>query len=319
VLVARLIVLLFAALPAAAQEVVAVLPATGVNVPDNELVAAQELFRGHLESTRSYKVVLVRGAPQQSDPTPQEAVEAAKKAGGTLAAAVRVVRLGTNSRVRLTVYRVPSGEQAHFDELPAASANDLDPALERLARGYAQGSTARAAVDIETVTEREEQPLRKIKATKGFGLRFGGVWAMQQPPGAKRETAPGGGIFWFHDARNMLVDISIDAYRRGEFFQHSDLRLFHIGLGAYYPFTKGNLAPYAGGGVGYAWTKLGGKGDDGLLLRASGGFIWGRVSNIQVRGELSWFTTTYREPPSGAGESRHANGLIFSLGASFSR
>ncbi len=73
------------------------------------------------------------------------------------------------------------------------------------------------------------------------------------------------------------------------------------GLGAYYPFLPGNVAPYAGGGVKAGWTRFGGDGTFGMMPYAAAGLLLGRNYYPQLRIELSYFVATSRERVTAAG------------------
>lgn len=291
-----LLVLALAALaaPAAARpaEPIALLPATGANVHDGHLAAATDVLRSQLERTGRFEVRLAP-APEgaRGEPTSTEAAASARAASATLGVTLRVSRLGEAAAVRLAAYR-PDGTLAHADELTAASPDDLEPVLRRLARGLAEGQPARALAEVDSVTLRESDPFLKYAATQVFGVRLGTAFLLDRADG---ESTPanvaGGGIFWLYDARSFLADLSFDIH------SGDGARLVALGLGFYRPFGKGNLTPYLGGGVGYHWTETGGAGESGLALRAAGGLIIGRLSTVQIRLEAGYHVSLFKEGP----------------------
>jgi hypothetical protein len=305
-----LLVALLAPVAARAADVVALLPATGANVHEGHLAAATDVLRTSLERTGSYMVAPVRSpAAAGEEPTAAQAGEAARMAGAALAVTLRVSRLGATASVRLAAYRV-DGTAAHVDELSAAGPDDLAPVIQRLARGLAEGRTARALAEIDSVTERESDPYLKYVATHVFGLRLGSAFLLNRAaPAGSAHPAAGGGLFWLYDARSFLADLSFDL-NGGD-----DDRLVALGLGFYYPFSRGNVAPYAGGGVTYAWEETGGDGGQGLMLRAAAGAILGRLSTVQVRVELAYVVGTFREDVAGIpGPVPHGPVLTVGLG-----
>jgi hypothetical protein len=243
----------------------------------------------------------VAGDPAR-EPSPAEAAEGARAAGATRAAVVRIVTLGAVQRARLSVYDAATGRVVHTDDMPAGSPNDLDPVLERLAKGYAAGSGAARVAEIDTVTDKEARPLNRVTANKSSGLRLGAITPLT--PGSQG-TGTGGGYFWLYDARSFLVDVSFDLYFGDRYHDVA------LGFGAYLPLLKENFTPYLGGGMKYAWTRFGGDHASGLQPYAAVGGLFGRLSTVGVRGEVAWFYDWFKT----GGD--HANGVLWSIGVYF--
>jgi hypothetical protein len=297
---------------------VALLPATGANVHEGHLAAATDVLRSQLERTGRFEVVLVPGAADGAEPTSAEAAAAARAVEASLGVTLRISRLGESATLRLAAYG-PDGKQVHVDELAAGSPDDMEPVLRRLALGLSEGKPARVLAEIDSVTEREADPYLKYAATQVFGVRLGTTWFLDSAD-ASSEAAEvsGGGIFWLYDARHFLADLSFDI------LAGDGRRLFGLGLGFYYPLSKGNLAPYVGGGLGYHWTDTGGAGASGLALRAAAGVILGRLSTVQVRVEAGYHVSLYEESPDTdwtgtpqPGTSARANGPMLTVGLGF--
>jgi hypothetical protein len=295
----------------AAAEPIVLLPATGANVHDGYLEAATDVLRSQLERTGAFQVTLgpaaAKGAPA---PTPEQAGEAARQAGASRAVTLRISRLGSTASVRLAAYR-PDGTQAHADELTAGTPDELTPVLRRLAEGLATGRAARDLASIDTVTSPEADAYLKYTATSTFGLALGTLVATDRAGTAAARGVPGGGIFWLYDARSFLAEIDFQV------FSGSGDRATSIGLALARPFSTGNVAPYLGGGLAYTWTSFGGQGAHGLSLRAIGGLLVGRLSNVQVRVEAGYFYATYPEVPDAGGPGRYSHGPLALLGVGF--
>jgi hypothetical protein len=143
------------------------------------------------------------------------------------------------------------------------------------------------------------------------GFRLGGAWALSSAAGGT-PSAGGGGAYALADAGDYLADVSLDL------FFGDGAHLAAAGLGAYYPFSHGNVAPYLGGGIKVGWTKFGGEGTFGMIPYAALGVLFGRTTFPQLRLELSYFLATARESgPTAAGAGTRASGPILTLGLSF--
>jgi hypothetical protein len=276
------LLLSLAAPSARAASPVVLLPATGANVPEPELAAVTDVLRADLEETGAFTVALGEtpggAAPE---PTPAQAGAEAARARAGLAVTVRVSRLGSAAVVRLAAYR-PDGGLAHADQLPAASADDLEPALKRLARGLAEARPAAGNADLDTVTEREASPQRRQVATRGFGVRLGGTWLVDRPGTGEPGALTTVGLVWLYDGRAFLADVSLEGGAgRGD-------ALFAVGLGVYLPLTRGNVAPYVGAGAAWEALSAHGGGNAGLAVRGAAGVLANRLSTLQLRVEAGW-------------------------------
>lgn len=299
-------------LPAVARaERVALLPASGTNLHEGYLQAAQDVARGHLEAA-GYEVVTLDGPNGTREPGGSESSAAARSAGAHYAVVVHVTRLANTAKVKLTAYDAATGQVVYRDQLTAGTPDDIDPVLERLAQGMATGRPAEDTADIHTVTQKEEDPLRKRMATNVRGVRIGVVAPLGRP-GGDEDAIPGLGIFWLYDVRTFLADVSIDFHTKdGE----SD---FTIGLGSYYPLSEENTAPYIGGGLRYGAADYGGalaEGASGVSVHLSAGVLIGRLSSVQLRGQLDYFLNLFSERDM-AGAGTRSNGLMASFGIGF--
>ncbi len=302
--------LLCLAAPAArAAETVVLLPATGANVPDAELAAATDILRGDLEATRRFTVALGRTpGGNVPEPGPAEAGQAAREAQASLALTLRISRLGEASTARLAAYR-PDGTLLHADQLGAATPDDLDPVLKRLAKGLAEARPAAETAELDTVTEREARPARRMTANRVFGFRLDASRLGQRPVGAGVEHVTGGGLFWLYDVRAFLADFSVD-YQFG-----GGAHLLDTGLGVYLPLDRGNVSPYLGVGLGWAAVHAWDRTNAGLMAKGAVGVLVGRLSSVQLRAEGGYRVALFQIRVEG--ERRAVQGPYLSVGIGF--
>jgi hypothetical protein len=162
----------------------------------------------------------------------------------------------------------------------------------------------------------EEAPTRPAPREDGrmpwFGLRLGGLEAVGSEGGGG-PTAGGGGAYALFDGRDFLADVAADV------FVGDRARFFALGLGAYYPFGIGNIAPYAGGGLKVGWTRFGGDGAFGMIPFVAAGVIVGREGYVQLRAEVSWYLAASRETRDDrpGEQGTRAHGPMATLGIAF--
>lgn len=301
---------------------VALLPISGSNIHPGYLDAARDILKDHLIATGRFEVFTAPGESGAGEVAGEQAVAAGRALGAELAVVTHLARLSGTGRLRLMAYRTADGVLVHADSLGIAGGpDDLDPALKRLADGLATGKRASDTANIDTMTQREADPLLKQTATKIFGLRLGGLAAFNAPGDEETSVVPGLGVFWMYDARSFLGEVGLD------FHSSDEANDFSVSIGGYYPFSKGNATPYAGTRVSYSVVDFGGAGAHGLRLAPAIGFLWGRVSTVQLRGELGYFLNTFGERPSydgtigvptgTSGPKRYAHGPLLSVGLGF--
>jgi hypothetical protein len=164
--------------------------------------------------------------------------------------------------------------------------------------------SARAAqVKADPSAPQETGGVQKAKAASAFGLRLGGIRAFATVDGDV--GANGLGVYWFHDTRSLFIDVSVDG------FWATETQQIVAGFGGYLPLTSGDFAPYAGGGLRYAWTRYGHGEGHGFQPYAEVGILLGRYSSVAIRGQIEWWVNTF------ATDGKTANGGTWNLGVQF--
>jgi len=299
-------------LPAVAAErmPLALLPTTGSNVADATLAAAGDVLRAHLESTGRFETFRVEGPEGGGEPTAADAAAAAREKRASIGVTLHVARLADRAIARLAAY-APDGTLVHADQLPALGADDLDPVLRRLAEGLARGRPGRELAQIDSVTRAEELPLAKRASFHAYGLRVGALLPMRRP-GEERFGGPGGlGLVWYYDAREFLADISLEGYTSNlDAYRYDRDRALTFGVGLYRPLSKGDVAPYVGGGLHYAITRFDGETGNGLQPRVAAGLLLGRLSDVGARVEVGGFWNLFPMRDAAGNDVRVAGATI---------
>jgi hypothetical protein len=143
-----------------------------------------------------------------------------------------------------------------------------------------------------------------------FGVRLGALWPYNRPAG-DAVTATGLGLFWLYDAREFMAELWVD------FYSGHDVTTFDVGIGGYYPFQKGNVTPYVGGGMAWSSSSQAGQSANGLRAHAAAGMLVGRLWTVQIRGELGFFFNTFSERAAAGGETHYSRGPMLTLGLGF--
>jgi hypothetical protein len=293
---------------------VALLPALGANVPAGQLAAAGDVLRAHLEGTGHFLVIRAASPSGAAEPTAQEAGWTARENGASIAVVLNVSRLGETAVVRLAAY-APTGALVHEDRIGALGPDDLDPALERLARGLLGGRRAAEIATIDTVTAKEERPLPKMTAFMAGGLKLGSILPVHAPLADVRRGGAGGlGAVWYYDAREWLADVSIEGYTSNlDAWRPDPDRALVIAMGVYRPLSKGNVAPYLGLGAAYTVARFNFVTGHGIQPRALAGVLVGRLSNVAMRIEAGWFVNAFPVREAATGREIYSHGALASM------
>ena len=298
----------------------ALLPVSGTNIHPGYLEAARDTLKDHLLATGRYQAITVPGEPGTVEASAEQAAQRGREVGADLAVVLHLSRLSSHGRVRMVVYQVGTGAFVHADSMAVAGGpDDLDPVLQRMAIGLATGKPASQTADIESVTQKDADPLRKQVATKMFGVRLGAIVATNRPGDLDSTTLPGVGVFWLYDARSFLGEVALDLYTA------DSSNNFSVSIAGYYPFSGSNLTPYLGTSASYAFVDFGGEGANGIRVAPAFGMLFGRLSTVQFRGELGYFFNTFGERAtirSATGtavlsEKHYAHGPQFLVGLGF--
>ncbi|HEX3905021.1 MAG TPA: hypothetical protein VH853_19455 [Polyangia bacterium] len=322
----------FAADAPARLQTVAVLPPTGDNVAPDLLRAARDILKDHLERAGTYAVIeppippspgMPPGTafpPSSEEPTAADAARLGSSVGAELSIVLRLTHFGNSARLRLTAYSTGSAQVVYWDSiLITGGPDELDVAIQRLVHGMQTGKPVRESAELETVTDKESMNLARREANKTFGVRLTELAPFNQA-GNNFDTLTAGGLVWLYDARSWMTDLAVDigGGAQGRFF-------IDAAIGAYYPFLREDFTPYIGGQVRWAEMTLGGQGASGLILQPTVGLLLGRLSSVQIRGEVGYFFNTFGERETTGSTYlvnetaplHYSDGFVFSIGIGF--
>jgi hypothetical protein len=110
-------------------------------------------------------------------------------------------------------------------------------------------------------------------------VRLGGAWLLDRPGTGDPGVLTTLGMFWLYDGSAVLADVSLEGGAG------SGDGLLAVGLGAYLPLSRGNVAPYLGAGAAFQAIHAHGGNGAGLAYRAAAGVLFNRLSALQLRVE----------------------------------
>jgi hypothetical protein len=233
-----------------------------------------------------------------------------------------ILAIGRKAVVEIELVDV-AGASVWRGRLTAATPEDLDKVLARLADGLANGRSVQENQDIYSVTDAEARALSREEANSTFGLRISGLSMLRDDT----EFLPGFGISWLYDMRSFMIDTTLE-YQGIGVDRESFGGLWLSGL---FPFSEKDLSPYAGVGLGivgyerqstcaadsgfledecdndYDYDADGGA---GLGFQGTVGVILGRTRSVNLRAEARYMYGAFEVK----GEAVHGLGLGIAAG-----
>lgn len=205
-----------------------------------------------------------------------------------------IVRMGEN--VKISVQKLgPDGAVLGASNMTAASPDDLDAVIGRLARHLVTGQKPAEGESIYEVTDREQEQLKKKRSTYYYNIRVIGAHSFT----SGLNDFPmkyGAGFSALYDPRSFLAEVFTNFYggSEGDFSEFS----WELGVGGYYPLTDLNFCPYVGGTLSLTthsaeWTGRNWHTDEGLTVGLATGVMLGRTSDIAARIEFRFLIDTF--------------------------
>lgn len=222
-------------------------------------------FQSNLDEPRvaeTFRELLAEGLQREGEPVQLVDSEACRDAvcardvGERFGAGVAVFGslrwLGQNIIVIATAVNVADGSIRSSSSMTAERVEELDKVATRMARAIVLGTTSAETIELGTVTKAEVPPPQRREGTRGGALRF----AMVGPVNAHADHQLGvlfGVSYWFEAADFALeprISFSFDTdLDPGSWWE------LPMELGAYYIFSRSDIAPMLGGGGGLTYFE----------------------------------------------------------------
>ncbi len=219
------------------------------------------------------------------------ASENGKKLGVTKAVFGGLSKLGDKVIIDVNLVNVQDGEVEFYDQLKAATQEDLDTVAKRLAVSLSTGKRAEKTITTETVTEEEAKEVVRRKAFFVHGLRIGGKFPLAEAYGDVGTMYQIDWATWY-ELKDLALEVLSGIHWGTEDNEDHILAMeIPIDFGLNYFLLKGDFTPYVGGGIGLHWVGIAWKDDNdrtiheesgwGFALHGGGGLVIFRTSNIR--------------------------------------
>ncbi len=233
------------------------LPLRSIGVSDTTVRVATSLLAANL---RAQGWTIIFGSPAEaaaSDPAtlcdePGCATRAMleRQAGRVVYGSMN--RLGRKVLVRLSVLAAGSAAPSFTDELTAMTEEDLDTVMRRFAEAIAAGSPDAGRASVETVLAAEARRSRLRSSRSGVGFRSGFLFPTGKSyTGSDRMTHLQ--IVFKHEQPGFLIETTPLG---GFTFGDGNLEWTILDVAVAKIFSRGDVAPFLGVGVGIHSTRL---------------------------------------------------------------
>lgn len=233
------------------------LPLRSIGVSDTTVRVAASLLAANL---RAKGWTIAPGSPSEtaaSDPTtlcdePACAARAMldRQAGRVVYGSMS--RLGRKVLVRLSVLAAGSAAPTFTDELTAMTEEDLDTVMRRFAEAIAAGSPDAGRASVETVLAAEARRARLRSSRSGVGFRSGFLFPTGKSyAGSDRMSHLQ--VVFKHEQPGFLIETTPLG---GFTFGDGNLEWTILDVAVAKIFSRGDVAPFLGAGVGIHSTRL---------------------------------------------------------------
>lgn len=173
-----------------------------------------------------------------------------------------ISKLGGKYIISVNVVDVSSHNIVYQDRIAAASAEDLDITSKRLAKSIATGKKVEKTAEIGKITEEETKEPRRRKNFHTIGGKFGWGFPIGSDSYGGTSSLMGGDFIYWYEIPNVILEFSFGGYMTPmstsisfaedttEDATISVMEATYAQLSLLYLFSKEDIAPYAGGGIG---------------------------------------------------------------------
>jgi TolB-like protein len=327
-----------------AQQSVAVFDFKAIGVDEQTTSAAMQIFRNELDATGKFSVIPIEkmeaslSAKGITDFICYDVgcgVDYGRSLGTDNVIIGTLTKLGEKIITEVRLLSVSQGKEVFNDRFSAASLEDLDTVLRRLARAVADRKKIETEVGRFAVTEEEAQEPRRKKSFITSGGSFGFGW----PIGDSYSQVSSIKTLWWntrYETGNWVIDNSfgiqwgsgneVEVEVSPGFTQtvsQTRIAAFPWDIGMRYIFNReSDFAPFIGGGVGihfiagvtYEYQSVEGEtdGDTAPALHVAGGIYGFQSSNFRLTLEGK-YTIVFSDAFPNSGSSSQMIGISIGI------
>jgi len=226
---------------------IAIIPFYVNGIDQRTISTSEELLRMEMEKVSLKNVSLLKNESLKSfDPncTSEECAAAVgKEVNADQVVACQVLRLGQKLIVQYFLIDVPTKKIVVADKLTSTSIEDLDVVMKRIALSVTQQESAEKAAQVGAITANETKPFFLRSGRRFNNWSFGYLY-----PQKGYSTGD----------RSFTMDLKLGS--ESEDFDYGVQFFIREGFGANifssYLFTKKDICPYVGAGVGFHWVTI---------------------------------------------------------------
>lgn len=219
------------------------------------------------------------------------ASENGKKLGVAKAIIGGLSKLGEKVIIDVKLVNVQDGKIELYEQLKAATQEDLDTVAKRLAVSISTGKRVEDTITTETVTEEEAKEVVRRKAFFVHGLRLGGKFPLAEAYGDVGTMFQIDWVTWY-ELESLALELLSGLHWGTEDNRYHLLTMeLPIDFGLNYFLLKSDFTPYVGGGIGLHWVGIAWEDNNnvkiheesswGFALHGGGGLVIFRTSNIR--------------------------------------
>lgn len=273
---------------------IAVLPFVYKGIDPNTITSAQTILKSEILKLSNYKLIPDQQITEALQNTSCDEIVCALKIGKAVnadkVALINFLTLGQKTIVHYSFYNVNKSEKIVIDDITSNNLEELDAVMKRIAVSIIKNETVKQSAEIGNIVPNESKTISLRGARRIGTLSFGYLFPREGYSGLERSFTVDYKISG--DLENINYGVQLFA-RDG------------VGVNIFtsYLFTKSDICPYAGFGLGFHWiqhetniinslsqTSEKKKGD-GFELNINTGFILFRTYSLSLVVNFSYAMT----------------------------
>lgn len=227
-------------------ERIAILPLRANGIDSVSLQTAESILRSEIGKMSRMDIISARRTEEALDGKACPDAECALAIGKTLGASevlgCKLLALGEKIIVQYFLVDVSLGKEVLIDQATAFRVEDLEVVMKRIAGSVAKGVSLADNAEVGNIIPAETREPQRRASRRNVGVGFGYLYPQNEYDGADR-------IF----VADLRVDYELEDYAVGMLL--GIRKGFATDLYGSYLFSRKDICPYLGGGVGFHWVS----------------------------------------------------------------